>query len=340
MAPFGGDWNEDPKEFLDWFFQCMGTAGDEFKAKQFIYYLQAGSYADEWYEELPQQEQQNWVSVEALFQKRWLKEEVISIKETITIENEHQPAPTTSHIITLDPIHDSEADSQDISEGDDERNERNVSHDVTTTSPTATTTLFDQKPLPSPESTHKLCLDTTQQHLVAPSTLLITPRQPQNTSQAVATSLSTPVPFRAPCHQKPSESAETFRKLLQEPSEGIQDTSRRTGYPNFEKKSTDFTQSPSYPPRRTDFAQTASEHLRNTATTFSDPNKTQNANSRLHFRSNHQNPQFRPTHPSYPPRRTDFARTASERLRNTSTTLSDLNETQNANSRPHFCSNH
>src|ERR1700678_4241533 len=248
MAPFGGDWNEDPKEFLDWFFQCMGTAGDEFKAKQFIYYLQADSYADEWYEEIPQQEQQNWVSVEALFRKRWLKEEVISIKETITIENEHQPAPTTSHIITLDPLHDSEADSQDISEGDDERNERNVSHDVTTTSPTATTTLFDQKPLPSPESTHKLCLDTTQQHLVAPSTLLITPRQPQNTSQAVATSLSTPVPFRAPCHQKPSESAETFRKLLQEPSEGIQDTSRRTGYPNFEKKLTDFTQSPSYPP--------------------------------------------------------------------------------------------
>src|ERR1700678_2886207 len=209
MAPFGGDWNEDPKEFLDWFFQCMGTAGDEFKAKQFIYYLQADSYADEWYEELPQQEQQNWVSVEALFRKRWLKEEVISIKETITIKNEHQPAPTTSHIITLDPLHDSEADSQDISEGDDERNERNVSHDVTTTSPTATTTLFDQKPLPSPESMHKLCLDTTQQHLVAPSTLLITPRQPQNTSQAVATSLSTPVPFRAPCHQKPSESAET-----------------------------------------------------------------------------------------------------------------------------------
>src|SRR5271168_2177334 len=96
MAPFGGDWNEDPKEFLDRFFQCMATAGDEFKAKQFIYYLQAGSYADEWYEELPQQEQQNWVSVEALFRKRWLKEEVISIKETITIENEHQPAPTTS----------------------------------------------------------------------------------------------------------------------------------------------------------------------------------------------------------------------------------------------------
>jgi len=245
MAPFGGDWNEDPKEFLDWFFQCMGTAGDEFKAKQFIYYLQADSYADEWYEEIPQQEQQNWVSVEALFRKRWLKEEVISIKETITIENEHQPAPTTSHIITLDPLHDSEADSQDISEGDDERN---VSHDVTTTSPTATTTLFDQKPLPSPESTHKLCLDTTQQHLVAPSTLLITPRQPQNTSQAVATSLSTPVPFRAPCHQKPSESAETFRKLLQEPSEGIQDTSRRTGYPNFEKNRPISPNPPHTPP--------------------------------------------------------------------------------------------
>src|SRR5271168_2445150 len=100
----------------------------------------------------------------------------------------------------------------------------------------------------APSLTHKLCLDTTQQHLVAPSTLLVTPRQPWSASQAVATSLSTPVAFRAACHQKLSESAENFHKLLQEPSEGIQDTLQRTGYPNFKRNQPISPNPPHTPP--------------------------------------------------------------------------------------------
>ena len=249
MPPFGGNWDEDPREFLNWFLQSMGTTSDDNKARSFRYYLQADSDADEWLDELPQQERKDWAGIEHTFCKRWLKGAEISIKETATVENEPQPVPTTCQSIPppSEPTTTSRTtpDIPDTSKGNDEHN---ASHDATAASPAATTTPSDQRPLPSTENTHKLCLDMTKKHLAALSTPLITPRQPQNMSQAVATSLSTPVAFWASCHQKPSESAETSRKLLQEPSEGIQDTSRRTGYPNFEKKWTDFTQSPSYPP--------------------------------------------------------------------------------------------
>ena len=48
------------------------------------------SDADDWFEELPQEEKKDWVAIELSFRKRWLKEEVISIKETVTIENKPQ----------------------------------------------------------------------------------------------------------------------------------------------------------------------------------------------------------------------------------------------------------
>jgi hypothetical protein len=74
MPPFGGNWDEDPREFLNWFLQSMGTMSDNNKARSFGYYLQAYSDADEWYEELPQQEKQNWALVEASsFRKKMVK---------------------------------------------------------------------------------------------------------------------------------------------------------------------------------------------------------------------------------------------------------------------------
>jgi hypothetical protein len=94
MSVFHGNWNEDPKEFLDSYIQCTATGSDDFKRRQFINYLGAGSDADDWFDELSQEEKMDWVAIKHSFCKRWLKEEVISIKETVTIENEHQP---TSH---------------------------------------------------------------------------------------------------------------------------------------------------------------------------------------------------------------------------------------------------
>src|SRR6202789_664427 len=141
MLPFSGNWDEDPREFLNWFFQCMGTTSDNNKARSFRYYLQAYSDADEWYEELPQQEKQNWALVEASFQKKWLKKKVMGITETATVENEHQTVPTTcqSSPPPSEPITmlRTTPDTSDPSKGD---NERNASHDVTTASLPATTT--------------------------------------------------------------------------------------------------------------------------------------------------------------------------------------------------------
>jgi hypothetical protein len=103
-TPFGGEWNEDPGNLLGWFLQCMGTADDELKARHFVYYLRAGSDADEWFEDLPEEERRSWVIIEKLFRRRWLKEdsEDISIKEPATRKNEPQQAPThpTSSIVT------------------------------------------------------------------------------------------------------------------------------------------------------------------------------------------------------------------------------------------------
>ena len=103
MSVFHGDWNEDPEEFLNLYLQCTAASGDNFKARQFINYLGADSDADEWFDDLPQEEKKDWAAIELSFRKKWLKEEVISIslEETVT-KNEPQPVPThpTSSIIT------------------------------------------------------------------------------------------------------------------------------------------------------------------------------------------------------------------------------------------------
>jgi hypothetical protein len=89
-TPFRGEWDEDPKNFLGWFLQCMGAADDVRKAHDFVYYLQAGSDADEWFDDLLDEEKRSWVTIEVLFRRRWLNEEdIISTKDSAASKNEH-----------------------------------------------------------------------------------------------------------------------------------------------------------------------------------------------------------------------------------------------------------
>ena len=67
MSVFHGTWNEDAEAFLDSYLECMGSVDDEKRARNFIYYLQADSDADEWFEELPEKEKRSWASIELLF---------------------------------------------------------------------------------------------------------------------------------------------------------------------------------------------------------------------------------------------------------------------------------
>jgi hypothetical protein len=75
---------------------------DDTKARQFIYYLRAGSDADEWFEDLPEKEKGSWVEIEMLFRRKWLKEEEISIKESFTSKNEPLPKSTPSPSLDRD----------------------------------------------------------------------------------------------------------------------------------------------------------------------------------------------------------------------------------------------
>ena len=98
-TPFCGEWDEDPEIFLGWFLQCMGTADDKTKAHKFIYYLQANSDADEWFEDLPEEEKGSWVRIERLFRREWLKEEEISIKDSESVTtSKNIPEPTSTHL--------------------------------------------------------------------------------------------------------------------------------------------------------------------------------------------------------------------------------------------------
>lgn len=72
VDPFHGDKeDENPEDFLRSFFRRMGTAGDDVKKRQFKYYLQADSAADEWFEELPLGDKKDWDAIEDAFNKRW-----------------------------------------------------------------------------------------------------------------------------------------------------------------------------------------------------------------------------------------------------------------------------
>jgi hypothetical protein len=72
VDPFHGDKeDENPEDFLRSFFRRMGTASDDVKKKQFRYFLQADSAADEWFEELPDDEKKEWSTIEEAFGKRW-----------------------------------------------------------------------------------------------------------------------------------------------------------------------------------------------------------------------------------------------------------------------------
>ena len=95
-TPFSGEWDEfeDPKLFSGWFLECTGTMDDETKAHHFIYYLQADSNAEEWFEDLLEEKKGSWVRIERLFCEEWLKEEGISIKKSVTSENTLEPAST------------------------------------------------------------------------------------------------------------------------------------------------------------------------------------------------------------------------------------------------------
>lgn len=72
VDPFHGDKeDENPEDFLRSFFRRMGTASDEVRKRQFKYFLQADSVADEWYDELQQTEKKDWNAIEDAFNKRW-----------------------------------------------------------------------------------------------------------------------------------------------------------------------------------------------------------------------------------------------------------------------------
>jgi hypothetical protein len=107
MSVFHGDWNEDPKEFLNSYLQCTAAGSDKFRARQFINYLGVDSDAEEWFDEIPHEEKKDWVAIELSFRKRWLKDsEVLSIKETVTdtTKNEPQPTPLASSLLSTPTI--------------------------------------------------------------------------------------------------------------------------------------------------------------------------------------------------------------------------------------------
>ena len=72
VDPFHGDKeDENPEDFLRSFFRRMGTATDDIKKRQFKYFLQADSTADEWFESLQVDEKKDWDLIEDAFNKRW-----------------------------------------------------------------------------------------------------------------------------------------------------------------------------------------------------------------------------------------------------------------------------
>lgn len=72
VALFHGDKeDENPEDFLQSFFRCMGTSKDDIMKQQFPNYLQADSVTDEWFDELQPADKKDWDAIEAAFHKRW-----------------------------------------------------------------------------------------------------------------------------------------------------------------------------------------------------------------------------------------------------------------------------
>jgi hypothetical protein len=72
VTAFQGDVDdENPEDFLRAFFRRMGNNSDETKLAQFPYYLQADGAADEWFDDLADEEKETWASLVTAFQKRW-----------------------------------------------------------------------------------------------------------------------------------------------------------------------------------------------------------------------------------------------------------------------------
>lgn len=78
IDPFHGDKEDkNPEDFLRSFFRRMGTSSDDTMKKQFRYFLQADSVADEWYDELTQAEKKDWDSIEKAFHARWPRKKAV-----------------------------------------------------------------------------------------------------------------------------------------------------------------------------------------------------------------------------------------------------------------------
>lgn len=72
VTPFHGDRDdENPEDFLRSFFRRMGTSTDDTKKQQFPNFLQADSVADEWFDELVEDDKSSWTNIEKAFRKRW-----------------------------------------------------------------------------------------------------------------------------------------------------------------------------------------------------------------------------------------------------------------------------
>lgn len=88
VTPFHRDKeDENPENFLRSFFWCMGTANDNTKKQQFQYFLQADSVADEWFDDLLQNEKKDWATIETSFYKRWPRKKAVK-KTTEEYEEE------------------------------------------------------------------------------------------------------------------------------------------------------------------------------------------------------------------------------------------------------------
>jgi len=65
---------ENPQNFLRAFhreMRALATTNNEAIAKAFVDYLGAGSIADKWFEDLPQDTQDSWTEIQMEFVKRW-----------------------------------------------------------------------------------------------------------------------------------------------------------------------------------------------------------------------------------------------------------------------------